>query len=635
MADENNHEKSADDSHKKPHEHHSDDADTSKNTDTPEQTNDTDAKSNQDDHASKDSGKSEAIEDTDEGPFGKVVVSPDKRNIFVKAWGWMGRHKRISIPLFIVIVLAVAAAIPVTRYALAGTLLKQRFSVQIIDSTTHKPVSSALITIANKQVTTDSAGKATLDVPVGQKTMVVSKKYYKNASVNVLVPILKQKSTFTLSFVATGRQVPIVIINKVNKQPVANATIAASDTKATTDARGKAVLVLPADKQSVSATITASGYNTNTVQVSVTTKEDANTIAVTPAGKVYFLSNASGTIDIVKANLDGSARQIVLAGTGKEDRQNTVLLSSRDWHYAALLSKRDGGDNAKLFLLDTTSDKLTTMDEGQADFSVVGWNNHAFIYTVTRSAVSAWQPNRQALKSYDADSGKIVTLDQTTAQGDQNTYVDTYFGGQYILKDEIVYVKNWQSSYSYAAWQMLNNKAAEVHSVHADGTNNHVVKSYSLPSAGPVSGSISVNARLYEPQGIYLQFAEGPNPTNIDQYEDGAIKAVTNMTTDEFYQTPYPTYLISPNGNSTFWAEQRDGKNTLFVGDTDGKNGKQVAFASDYTVYGWYTDQYLLVSKSSSELDIMPVGGGDMIKLTDYYKPAINLSGYGYGYGGL
>ena len=75
--------------------------------------------------------------------------------------------------------------------------------------------------------------------------------------------------------------------------------------------------------------------------------------------------------------------------------------------------------------------------------------------------------------------------------------------------------------------------------------------------------------------------------------------------------------------------------NTLFIGDSSGGSGKQIATLSDYDTYGWYTDDYLLVSKNGSELYIMPVSGGTPIKISDYNKPAQNFNGYGGGYGGL
>jgi Tol biopolymer transport system component len=93
--------------------------------------------------------------------------------------------------------------------------------------------------------------------------------------------------------------------------------------------------------------------------------------------------------------------------------------------------------------------------------------------------------------------------------------------------------------------------------------------------------------------------------------------------------------LLSPSGSNSFWAEARDGKSALFVGDQDGKNPKQVASLSEYTSYGWFTDDYLLVSKGSSELYIMSKAGGKPQKITDYYKPSVNYQGYGGGYGGL
>jgi len=80
--------------------------------------------------------------------------------------------------------------------------------------------------------------------------------------------------------------------------------------------------------------------------VTVTTdKVAANQFKLAPVGKVFFLSNAGGKIDVVSTNLDGTDRKVVLAGTGKEDRNNTVLLASSDWKYLALLSLRDGGNN--------------------------------------------------------------------------------------------------------------------------------------------------------------------------------------------------------------------------------------------------------------------------------------------------
>lgn len=563
---------------------------------------------------------------------GKQTNSAEIRGKWSRLWHWITTHKKFTIPAATVLILAILTAIPLTRYALAGLVVKQQFTIVITDSDTQKPVSAATVMLAGAQASSDAQGKATLHVRPGGATATIQKKYYQTTSKQVTVPLLRQKSPIVVRLKATGRQVPITVVNNITKKPLAGATITAAGTTAKTDDTGAAVLVLPVDKQTVQAQVSADGYNQATQTLTVTTQTGANTINLTPAGKLYFLSNsATGKIDVVKANLDGSDRQTILAGSGKEDQRQTVLLASRDWRYLALLSKRDGGDFAKLFLIDTSNDKVTTMDEGQATFSLTGWSDHRFIYSVNRSQVQAWQSNNAALKSYDAPSGSIAVLDQFGGSGDQNNYATSQLGTSYILKDEIMYIKNWYS----VGWNgpaLLQGKTAEVRSVHADGSANHVIKSFAAPGGSTVGG-LYVDARLYEPQGIYLQF--NLDSKTILEYEDGAVKATNGVSEDDFYNNSYPTYLVSPGGNNTFWAEQRDGKNTLFVGDIDGANKKQIASMSDYAPYGWFSDQYVLVSKNASELYIMPAAGGNPIKLTDYYKPALNYAGYGYGYGGL
>jgi|GEM_PF-5478260 len=127
-------------------------------------------------------------------------------------------------------------------------------------------------------------------------------------------------------------------------------------------------------------------------------------------------------------------------------------------------------------------------------------------------------------------------------------------------------------------------------------------------------------------------------PETEIEYEDGKFAAkpdVTDATYNQVSQT-YPTYLTSLSDNQTFWSDQHDGKNTLFVGDDEGKDGKQIASLSEYVPYGWYSDAYLLVSKNSSELYIMATDGSTPPqKISDYYRPPITYRGYGGGYGGI
>ncbi|HSW98811.1 MAG TPA: hypothetical protein VLF71_03160 [Candidatus Saccharimonadales bacterium] len=556
-----------------------------------------------------------------------------------RLWQWIVSNKKLSIPLLVVTVVGLLLAVPPTRYLLAGTVLRKNFSVLVTDSQTHKPVTSALVQLGGKTAATNNKGIASIKVRVGHATVAVSKKYYASASKAVLVPIGPQKQSEEISLAATGRQVAVSVTNKISGQPVANVTVAAQGTDAKTDAKGELTLVLPAGKETVPATLSGSGYNKQTVTIKVTAATDpANTFQITPAGKLYFLSNKSGTVDVVKTDLDGANRQTVLAGTGSEDKFNTVLLASQDWQYLALLSKRDGGANAKLFVINTANDSLATMDEGDADFTLAGWSGHNFVYTVDRHGMQQWQAGRQELKSYDADSGKVATLDQNAAGGTSTSvYFSESIDKAYILKGQVVYAKDlFASTLSDAG-----SHQATLNTVKPDGSGKQVVKgwTFSLPYAYYSTVSVTIDARPYEPSGLYVAAYFNPQPsspdTNLYDYSGGKLTTVTGKITSDVLNEIYPTYLFSPSNSKTFWSEPRDGKNTLFVGDDDAQGGKEVASVSDYQTYGWYTDAYLLVSKNGSELYAMPAAGGTPLKITDYYKPSASFYGYGGGYGGL
>ena len=341
--------------------------------------------------------------------------NPLKR-LFGRYW----RHKKWTVPLTALALFAVVAAVPASRYALAAYVVKQQVAVSVMDSATKKPVSSADVSLDGKTYKTDKDGKTIIkDVRVGNRKLTISKKYYKSTDQTVLVPINKSASV-DMQMVATGRQVPVSVVNKISGKPLENTTLKSVGTEVKTDKDGKAVIVLPADKEDLPITVGSDGYNGLEARVKVTDQEiKENSFALTPNGKLYFLSRQSGKIDVVKTDLDGGNRQTVVSGTGKEDERGTVLLASRDWKYLALLSRRDSG-LARLYVVDTSNDKMSEMDAGNASFSLVGWQDHDFVYKVTRKT-NFYDPNQVAIKSYNADKKQILTIDQTAAVTDGDT----------------------------------------------------------------------------------------------------------------------------------------------------------------------------------------------------------------------
>jgi len=564
-----------------------------------------------------------------------TVMSQRPRNrfkSFLTSW-WGSPRKKWGTIAVIVAIVAALFAVPVSRYEILGLGLREKVTVEAVDSKTGAPVSGAQVRIGAIEANTDAEGKAVLYAHTGSRYLQVSKKYYGSSARTILVTLSSGHDVFRARLVALGRQVKIKVINKITATPVGDAVITADGASAKTNAGGLATVVLPSGADAQQASVALSGYNTT--QVSITAGGDItqNTFSVTPSGKLYFLSNLSGTIDVVKTNLDGTDRQTVLAGTGNENPNDTSLLASRDWKYLALLAQRSGS-NASVYLINTTDgDQLSTIDQGNATFTLIGWSGDQLIYEVNRSAtVPDWQPGQEALESFNPTTGQTLLLAQTQSSGtDSSNYAQQLFGAIYLIGNQVVYTKYWSGNGTAA----LNGKQAELDTIGADGSGHSVLQSF-VPDTYPTDSgysSIDLTTEPFGPDGLYIWFQNGSEADFYD-YESGQVTPDSTMTTSTFYSGSYLTYLLSPSDSQTFWAEPSNSESSLFVGDQDASSQKQIASLSGYSPYGWFTDNYLLVSQNG-ELYIMPVTGGTPLRVTDYYKSPIDYVGYGGGYGGL
>jgi hypothetical protein len=536
------------------------------------------------------------------------------------------KRKIIAAVVGFILILVILFAIPFTRYGILGLVVKKDVTITIVDSKTKQPVSNALVKIGSVSKQTDKDGVVKLSaVPVGQGGVEVTKQYYQTYDHSYTVPVLFNPESPKYEIVATGRQVTVNVVDKITGGTLADVVIASSQTKATTNADGTTALILSPKDEIQKAILTKSGYNTQNVDVKVT-QGAVNNYTLTPAGSIYYLSKATGTINVMKSNLDGTNPVVFAAGTGQEDDNNTSLLSARDWQYSALTATRENNQEG-LYLVDSAKGDLSVIDQGDASFTAIGWSGHNFIYTVYRNGGNYWDDKKQALKSFNADTRKITTIDETSGSGTTSyNALYQYFGSVYILENEIVYLKGWGHGY-YS--DLGPDQATLLISANPGTGSKKTVKSF--------SADLSVQAKLYEPQSIYLRVQSGSDPATFYEYEGGAVKTVTD-TNDSKFNESYTTFLVSPSGNKTLWYEPRDGKNTIFIGDQNGANAKTIATLSDYTPYGWFgqNDEYILLSKNGSELYIASASGNitSPLKVTDYHKSR-TYPGYGYGYGGL
>jgi hypothetical protein len=523
---------------------------------------------------------------------------------------WYGDHKKWAIPATVLVVLLILAAVPWSRYKTAGLVVKKNFTIEILDSTSRTPVSGATVSVGSLNSHTDGNGRATLHLSAGNHAIQISKKYYQDQKVNILVPIFGQKPAPTLSLTATGRQVKITVKNVITQKALTDVDIKAANTTAKTDKNGETIMVLPAGEAEQKATLSLKGYNESEVTLKVDDSAvEENNFTLTPAGMVYFLSDDAGRLNVIKANLDGSDEKVVVAGTGKERDYDTLLLPSPDWKYVLLQARRTTNySTAQLHILSTEDDKLLSVDSGNADYIPIGWAGDNLIYYSIRNDFPDWQVGRDKLKSYNAGTGKITLLDQTSAVGDSSTSFYEHYAFIMTAGESVYYAKDWSSSDETPSEGLIENKKNSLSVISATGQGHKQLASYA-------ANDYIRYARL-SPATFYI-WQQTDSSNKFFEYSVGAASPKTTIIDEDRFYDFGEIFYASPSGKKSLWVEHLDGKHTVLVSDANGLNADSIASASKYIPYGWFSDDYILVTKDGEELYVMSAEGGKPVNITD------------------
>jgi len=521
-------------------------------------------------------------------------------------------HKKWTIPLTIVVLLLVLAfALPTSRYKLLGLAFKKPFTISVTDSTTNTPVSKASVKVGDLTVLTDANGKAVFKhLAVGKKQATITKQYYKTTTLTAFVGLNGSHNSQRLLLQATGRQVPVRLINKITGEPINGAEISALQTNAKTDKTGSTILVVPASNKTVKVTLKADGYNTTSGDMQVTTDVVAgNTFSLVPSGRAYFLSNASGKVDVISANYDGTDRQTLLAGTGFESNAPIQLIPSPDQKSLALIARRSVGSNTLgLYNIDTASGKLTKVEgDGNKSITSVGWSGSNFVYLMQNYDLSQWQPAQEQLRSFSATTADATTLDSTDAGG--TSYGDELYqqiSAPAIVDGAVVYSKSWSAG-QFSANQ-LSSRNDMIFSIQPNGSNKKTLKEVSIPSGSNYNYINQTSA------GPHIEYFAVPTVATYDlekgalffKYTKGTLTQLSNFTVDNFNNPDVKGYVAtSPSGNKLLYADVIDGKVVVSVSDQSGDKQKLVTLHGPASTPSWLTDDYILVSQDSSQLYVI------------------------------
>jgi hypothetical protein len=516
------------------------------------------------------------------------------------------------------LILVAAFAWPFSRYKLLDLVMTRSLVVSVVDSKTGTPVSSANVSVAGQTLKTDANGTAVLHVGPGDDRFAVSKQYYTTSSGVTFVGLTAAIKTLNVDLVATGRQVPISVVNSLTGQSLSGVSISVAGTQAKTNAQGQATIVLPASANTDTATLALSGYNSAQENVQVTSTPGANKLTLTPGGELYFLSNDSGTIDVVKTNLDGSNRQTVLPGTGKEDPNNTILLASPDWQYLVLEAERTSAQPA-LYLINTATGQLTEFDSNNATFSLIGWSGDTFLYDEVMQSVPASQAGHELLKSYNASDQELDQLGENQVITSGSSYAYQAFGNFYISDGQLIYTAQWYNSGSPDMTGQVNT----INGILPEGQDK---KTYLTVAT---TGTSYFQSAGYQPGTIYYSYTPSGSSPSYYTFQNDAVTGSKKLTAAALSKT-YSRYFISPSGKQAFWDSPQDGQYELFTGDENAQQPHTTGPVGNYKAFGWYTDSYLLMTANNGQLYIMPTTGNETPhEVSDYYV-APQPPDYGY-----
>lgn len=544
-------------------------------------------------------------------PQGSLVGSLEVK----PPWHRYIKEKYVYMPFVAVILIPIIGIIIASHYAILGVVFKQNYTVAVVDRQTLEPLIGAKLTMRGQTVTTNTRGLAEFSkIRVGDTPISISKGYYKSITKTVLVPLTNHHlHAYFLS--TNGVEVPMTVVNQINKSPVSSGVVSVDGTSGITGSAGKTIIALPKVTKPLAGSITAPGYNQANISVN---ENSANNYQMIPVGKVYYLSNSSGSVDVMESNLDGSSAQVVVAGTGEQTLGNTTFVPSGDWKYLALYTTRANNTPA-VYLINTSNNKLTMVDQNPEGFVNFGWTpSDSLIYEFMHTDVGAGDGLGSKLKAYDAVASKSHILDVTSELGYdvRAASSETITGATILNNGTILYTKTW-TGYSPAN---LEGSLTTYNTVMPDGSKLKILISLSAlqyPSPPKIV--------FTSPTSVNLEFTGAGAPTLYYTYSGGTLnKSTSPAVISSLVSSPINSlYLLSPSGKMTFWSVPTGPNNVLNVGDINASNPTAIAtLGPSYLPLGWLSDSYVLVSQNGNQMFILPSAGmnnqTNILKVTDY-----------------
>jgi len=459
---------------------------------------------------------------------------------FFAQW-WRNKWARWITILLILGAIGTVVAIPQTRYLTLNTLgVRSGVSLRVVDIATQLPLKNVRVSVAGSVVATDDKGVARFDnIKLGPQTVEIKRIAFAPITKHFVVG-WGSNPLGTYELTATGIKYVIDTHDYLSDKGVTNAQADSGQASAVADSKGIITLVLDDDTDvtTLDVAVSANGYRTEHLQANLLS-DKASRVVLVPAARAVFLSKQSGRYDVIRSDIDGKNRKVILAGTGTENN-NLTLAVDDSGQRAALVSTRDNVRDSDGYLLstiaiiDTDSEVVMALDHAE-QIQLIDWIGTRIVYEEAIAGASASNPQRYRLISYDYETNNRVQL----ASANQFNAV--------LSAQGMIY---------YAASNTEPGGKPGFARIKPDGSGRQTVLGQETWSAFRTDYN---TVSLQTPAGWYTyDLAQG-------QSQKATPPAV------------FQSQLYSNNNAKHAWIEARDGKNALQVYDSG--NGKNTLIA--------------------------------------------------------
>lgn len=521
-------------------------------------------------------------------PKEKTSVGQKIKHVFVAWW----EHRKIRNLTLLAVFLGISASIflPTSRYFLLNTAgIRVRTSLSIVDSKTGLPLENIPVELQGQIVKSNEDGYVEFNnLRLGKSSLIVKKLGYATIDRDLTLgwgsnPLGNQP------LAATGTQFTFVLSDWLANTPIKDAEASSGEDVAKSDDQGKITLTVGELDEQTEATISADGYRAEKIKLADVVADQK--VVMTPGKKHLFVSNRNGQYDLYKIDVDGKNEEVLLKASGKE-REIPHVQPHPTKDITAYISTRDGEVNSGgfifdgLFIIDVKSGDVERIARSE-QVQLLGWDKDTLIYIAIVEGVSAGNPERSKIFSYNVETGEKKEL-----------AASNYFNDAKLIGDKIYYAV---SSYGVA------QSAAKLFTIKPDGTEKKTI------IESQVWDIVIASTKLLHFRAVDDTFAtvwysseNGGTPQKID--------APPVIQTSR-----YLTY--SPNGEEALWVDQRDGKGVLLgvhVQDATEKTLQSAPGLSD-PVY-WVNDHtivYRIATNQESADYIMSLDGLEPHKIAD------------------